>query len=215
MRRHLTAIPEWQAALMSDDGVRLITAADRPRASAALASGFAEDPVFCWLAGRPDSEQRLAGYWRAVINVLTTEKASVTPYVAGDGDSVALWRPVDKWKVETGEVLRALPAYIAAVRHRMLGGLALLSAMEKQHPEEPHHYLEFVATHRDRQGKGLGAAVLQPVLDQADDEGLGCYLESSNPKNMSFYFRLGFEERGEIQGKRGGPPVFPMWRNPR
>lgn len=200
---------------MPEQDVRLITAADRARASAALASGFAHDPVFCWLAGRDDSEARLAPYWRAVIKVLTSDKASVTPYVAGDGDSVALWRPPGKWKVETGEIARALPAYIASVRHRMLGGLALLSAMEKAHPTEPHHYLEFVATHRDRQGKGLGAAVLQPVLDQADTEGVGCYLESSNPRNLAFYARLGFQERGEVRGKRGGPPVFPMWRDAR
>jgi GNAT superfamily N-acetyltransferase len=200
---------------MTGPEARLITPADRPRAAAALASGFATDPVWCWLAGIDDSERRLSRYWRTLVDVATSDGAKVTAYVAGDGDSVALWRPVDRWKVSSGELVRVVPSLLGALRHRVVRSLSLLSALEAVHPTEPHHYLEFVATHRDHQGKGLGAAVLQPALDQADDEGVGAYLESSNPKNIAFYARFGFIERPTLEGRRGGPPVFPMWRDPR
>jgi GNAT superfamily N-acetyltransferase len=200
---------------MTHHEARRITLADRSRAAAALASGFADDPVWCWLAGTDDSERRLYGYWRAVMGVATSDGSTVTTYVAGDADSVAVWRPVDRWKVSTGELVRVFPSLLGALRHRLVRSLSLLSAMEEVHPAEPHHYLEFVATHRDRQGQGLGAAVLQPALDQADDEGVGAYLESSNVRNLAFYARFGFTERATIEGKRGGPPVFPMWRDPR
>lgn len=198
-----------------DPRVRLITLADRSRAAAALASGFAEDPVWCWLSGTDDSERRLSRFWREFVGVATGGATTAITYVAGDGDSVAVWRPVDEWKVRPLELIRVFPGMLGAIRHRLPLSLSLLAAMEEAHPAEPHHYLEFVATHRARQGQGLGAAVLQPVLDQADTEGIGCYLESSNPRNLAFYARLGFEERGEIRGKRGGPPVTPMWRDPR
>ena len=200
---------------MAGPEARLIALADRRRAAAALASGFAEDPVWCWLAGTDDTERRLARYWRAVMDLATSDGTKVAAYVAGDADAVAVWRPVDRWKVSTGELVRVFPRLLGGLRHHLVRSLSLLSAMEAVHPAEPHHYLEFVATHRDRQGQGLGAAVLQPALDQADDEGVGAYLESSNPKNIAFYARFGFTERDIIEGRRGGPPVFPMWRDPR
>jgi GNAT superfamily N-acetyltransferase len=199
---------------MAGPEARLITPADRPRAAAALASGFAHDPVWCWLAGTDDSEQRLLRYWRALVDVATSDGSKVTTYVAGDADSVAVWRPVDRWKVSTGELVRVLPSLLGALRHRLVRSLSLLSAMEEVHPAEPHHYLEFVATHRDHQGKGLGAAVLQPALDQADDEGVGAYLESSKERNVAFYGRHGFRVTREIRFPRG-PKVWLMWRDPR
>lgn len=200
--------------MRADHDVRRIDRADRGRAAAALASGFAEDPVHCWLAGVADCERRLARYWRATLGAILSSPHGIA-YAAGDLESVAVWREVDGWKVTAGELVRIAPAYLAAVRARAVAGLSLLSALERAHPDEPHLYLEYLATRRDRQGRGLGAAVLQPVLDRADEEGLGCYLESSNPRNRPFYARLGFRELGEVRGRRGGPPLVPMWRAPR
>ena len=65
----------------------------------------------------------------------------------------------------------------------------------------------------DRQDAGLGAAVLAPVLDRCDAEGVHAYLESSNPRNLPFYRRLGFVAAGEIP-LPGGPSLIPMWREP-
>ena len=33
---------------------------------------------------------------------------------------------------------------------------------------------------------------MQPVLEQADEEGIPCYLETENEDNIGFYERLGF-----------------------
>ena len=65
------------------------------------------------------------------------------------------------------------------------------------------------------QGKGIGSALLVPGLAQCDETGLPAYLESSKHSNIAFYRRHGFEVTGEIQLPLGGPPIWPMWRNPR
>jgi hypothetical protein len=41
------------------------------------------------------------------------------------------------------------------------------------------------------------------------------YLEASKPDLVPYYSRFGFEVTGEIKLPDGGPPMFPMWRNPR
>ena len=87
--------------------------------------------------------------------------------------------------------------------------------MEKIHPTEPHYYLEVLGTKQGLQGKGIGSAVMSDVLARCDGEGLPAYLESSNPRNIPFYARHGFEVRDLVPRPEGAPPLTPMWREPR
>ena len=91
----------------------------------------------------------------------------------------------------------------------ILGGV-----MSEGHPHERHWYLNVVSTLPSRQSQGLGGAVLAPVLDDADDNGWPCYLESSNPRNVSLYLRHGFVETGQLP-LPDGPSLTQMWREPR
>jgi ribosomal protein S18 acetylase RimI-like enzyme len=43
------------------------------------------------------------------------------------------------------------------------------------------------------QRQGIGSLLLQPILKQADSEGLPCYLETSTEGGVRFYQRRGFE----------------------
>jgi L-amino acid N-acyltransferase YncA len=55
---------------------------------------------------------------------------------------------------------------------------------------------------------------MQHGLLQCDRHHMPAYLESSNPANLSFYERHGFEVLGTIQ-VGASPPIFPMLRHPR
>ena len=52
-------------------------------------------------------------------------------------------------------------------------------------------------------------------LDRCDAEYAPAYLESSNPDNVPYYERFGFEVTGELRLPDGGPSLIPMWRKPR
>ncbi len=64
----------------------------------------------------------------------------------------------------------------------------------------------------ERQGRGLGSALLEFGLVECDRDGTEAYLESSNVANLPLYERFGFEVTGEIQAG-SSPPLYPMVRN--
>ena len=61
----------------------------------------------------------------------------------------------------------------------------------------------------------LGGQVIAPVLERCDVERVPAYLESSNPRNVPFYQRHGFQVVDEIVLEEGGPVLHTMWRDPR
>ncbi len=67
----------------------------------------------------------------------------------------------------------------------------MIEGAHGRHPE--HYYLAVLGTRPDRQGHGVGSALVQPILDICDREQLGAYLESSKEQNMALYRRHGFE----------------------
>jgi hypothetical protein len=46
---------------------------------------------------------------------------------------------------------------------------------------------------------------MKPILDRANAEGLPCYVETEQPRNVAFYLKHGFEQivDGEAAGKSG------------
>jgi GNAT superfamily N-acetyltransferase len=132
-----------------------------------------------------------------------------------DRTGASIWKHPNKWKMPTGDIVRTFPTMIRAFGTKIPRILGALTAIEKVHPKEEHYYLEVLGTHQDRQSKGVGTAVITHTLDRCDAEGMPAYLESSNPRNIPFYARHGFETTGEIVCGKGAPTVTAMWRSPR
>jgi GNAT superfamily N-acetyltransferase len=90
-----------------------------------------------------------------------------------------------------------------------------LLGIERRHPPDPPHwYLAILGTEPAAQGQGLGSAMLGPVLEECDRDGVAAYLESSKDRNLAFYGRHGFQVTEEWRLPRG-PRVWGMWREPR
>ena len=86
--------------------------------------------------------------------------------------------------------------------------------MANFHPKEPHWYLPLIGVDPACQGRGLGDKLLARALARCDAEQFPAYLESSNPRNIPFYQRHGFEVMGKIQ-VGSSPTIVPMLRRPR
>lgn len=73
-------------------------------------------------------------------------------------------------------------------------------------------HLATMGTHPSQQRRGLGTAVLLPMLAHLDQHGQTATLETSEPTNLHFYGRIGFEVVGEVPAQGGAPPVWVMRR---
>jgi len=191
------------------------TAADAPQLAQVLANAFYDDPTVTWMA--PDDERRRRigplgfGTW---LERIYLPKDAV--YTDAGRRAAALWSPPGKWRLSPGLQLRLGPRFVRLFGLKrtplVLRGLALL---DRKHPDDrPHWYLGILGTDPGHQGKGLGSAVMRPVLDRCDAEGLGAYLESSKEQNVPFYRRHGFEVTEEVHLPEG-PPLWLMWSEPR
>jgi GNAT superfamily N-acetyltransferase len=197
--------------------IRPATAADRAKLADSLASAFSEDPLFSWMAGAGPNKP-LQPKMRILFDTflkLDLKRSEHLVFTDEDSIGVAIWKAPNKWKVPTGDMVRALPALLRAFGTKAPRMIGALNAIEKVHPKEEHYYLEALGTRQDMQSKGLGSAVMRHTLDRCDAEGLPAYLESSNPRNVPFYARHGFDVTGEIVVGKGAPTVTAMWREPR
>jgi GNAT superfamily N-acetyltransferase len=91
-----------------------------------------------------------------------------------------------------------------------------MTLTEQQHPDgRAHLYLVFLGVAPDAQGRGLGGELLRDRLSRADAAGVPAYLEASSPHSRPLYERHGFRVTGDPITLPDGPPLWPMWRDPR
>ena len=193
---------------------RNATRADVPALATALAAAFRDDPVWRFITGGdPDRwEARAAGAFGPETAVKLRYGHT---YTTDDRAGAALWAPPGTWRGSASDALQ-----VAWPMLRLCGpggarrGIGVLRASERAHPEgDDHWYLAILGTHPDHQGRGVGSALLRPVLERCDLDGSGAYLESSKPENVPFYERHGFRTTGVITAG-GVPPLTLMWRDP-
>jgi GNAT superfamily N-acetyltransferase len=176
-----------------------------------ISLAFHDDPVWSWAF--PDDERRrlvFRRWWRLFVESMWPQGFS---WMTGPAESVSVWA------VPNGiELTREAESSIPKILDDVVGArapmvLEALLQFEAAHPhDEPHYYLSIVATHDDHRGRGIGESLLAWNLGLVDARHLPAYLESSNPKNLARYERLGFRPREEFTLPDGGPTVTTMWR---
>ena len=192
--------------------VRTATPDERPQIVEPLAEGFYDDPLFRWMF--PDDERRLEenrGGFDLFARRIYFRDGEI--YTTDRFAGTACWIAPGKAHVGVLDQLRLLPGMISVFRRDLPRLNAVLTAFDKAHPKDPHWYLAAIAVHPEWQGRGFGAALLRPMLQRCDAEGLPAYLEATSPRNRTLYERHGFVVRDELS-VRDSPPWWPMWRDP-
>jgi GNAT superfamily N-acetyltransferase len=195
--------------------VREATAQDVEGIADALVRAFFDDPLMAFLFQDDDGRRRKSRLFfvgdakRAIVKA----KGRVETTTDGPAKGGAIWFAPDQWRTGGLELFTQLPMLfkMGTETPRALG---VLNQVEKVHPKTPHWYLAVLGTDPDHQGKGVGSALLAPVLQKCDQEGIPAYLESSKNQNIPFYERHGFTVSSELKLK-DGPSIWPMWRDPK
>ena len=161
-----------------------------------LARAFEADPT--WRALFPNPAKRPAElkwfFTRMVRLVAPVGECYVTP----DGEGVAVWFPPGRLpNMGLGPILRS-GFILAPVRlgarwcHRAWQVFGDAARRQQAEVPTPHWVLDTLAVDPKHQGRGLANALLRPILDRADRDGIPCYVMTHNPKNIAFYEHFGF-----------------------
>ncbi|MFG2435308.1 GNAT family N-acetyltransferase [Streptomyces sp. NPDC048508] len=200
------------AIRVADDG-------DRELVVRLLDEAFQSDPVSGWVF--PDPAYRRATHHRLMAAFTDIVLAEGRVDLAEDGSACALWLDVpaeDHDGAEgAGQEDEDGPAQLRAAVDPDNERVELIGRLTADvHPSgRAHTYLWMIAVSPERQGEGLGSALMEPVLDRCDREGLAAYLEASNARSRALYERLGFVVTGGPLALPDGPAMWPMWREPR
>ena len=178
------------------------------RLLATLTCAFIDDPLVRWLY--PEADSYLLHYPAFVRAFGGGAFELGTAWRSEDFAACALWYPPGNEPDEKA-LLAVIADSVAPGRHAEV--FALLEAMGKVHPTEPHWYLTLIGVDATSQGCGVGAMLLRTTLGLCDRDGLPAYLEASNPRNIPFCERHGFRRR-EALCVGSCPPIVPMWRRP-
>ncbi|MFD0783351.1 GNAT family N-acetyltransferase [Micromonospora azadirachtae] len=191
--------------------VRRATPVDARRLLPVLVHAYLSGPVADWLI--PNITERRVVYYRYFRLMLTHGLRYGRVDTTDDLSAVAIWYRRDE-----------TPAPVVPTYREQLGQAAgkyapkfvLLDTMfEAHHPRVPHDYLAFLAVDPERQGRGVGSALLNRAHARLDAEHRAAYLEASNERNRDLYLRLGYRTGAPMMLPTAGPPIWRMWRGQR
>ncbi len=158
--------------------MRRATTADVAAITEMLVRAFDDDPVANYMfAGHRRRRRGLHSFFSTELGRHYLPHGHV--YTTDDLSGAALWGPPDRERHPVQELLELLPTAPYLLSRHVLGALRLMFTVERLHPNEPHWYLFTLGTAPQRQGKGVGSALLRTVLRHVDREGQPAFLESS------------------------------------
>ena len=187
-------------------------------AAVALGRAFVKDPAVKAVLPEPEDPlvraRLLADLFRSILGIQRRLGEPVFG-VLGDGRVMGAavvggtHRPSVASMMATG--VAQLPRLISAIG---LGGfqrgIKLMDELARNHPPEPHIYLNFLGADPDFQRRRhIGSALLEHLRASAAarSELVGIYLETATEENVAYYSARGYEVLGELR-----PLGVRMWR---
>lgn len=175
---------------------RKATPNDIEQLALALSRSFEGDPfVDGWLvrADQAQSERR-QHLMRVTLKALSRELNET--YTSTNLAGCAVWKRPGEHKLPAWRELLLIPSFarVSGVRRipELLRAFAQIESLHAKHAPHAHYYLHVIGVSPEYQGSGVGSALMAPMMDRFDAENLPAYLETFQPRNVSFYERHGF-----------------------
>lgn len=176
----------------------------------ALTEAFDHDPLYRWLFGESTSRRRaLRDNFTVVTEAGVTNGCLDTTPNCG---AIAIW-------TEPGRALFDDPSALLTVLSRWASPTRLAAASRamtecSRHQPADAAVLHLIGVRPEHAGAGVGSTLIRRRLAELDLIGRTAYLESSNPRNHTFYARHGFTPIAEVRLDTDGPAVTCMLRAP-
>ena len=189
-----------------------------PAAAAMLARAFHDDPLMRYAI--PDSDERARLLPSLYERMIRFGMLAGEVYATGDvPEGVAIWIPPNaKWTRENIEAsgmheFATLIGNDAYQRYREVVSQEWQARLREI--PGPGWYLFILGVEPRVQRRGLGGALMRPILARAYIEQVVCYLETENERNVAFYLKQGFDL---IVSEEAGHSSVRFWtfrRNPK
>jgi ribosomal protein S18 acetylase RimI-like enzyme len=179
---------------------------ERDRALDTLVVAFTADPVERWLY--PEAHDYLRHFPTFLSAFAGKAFAQQTVWRLGEFAGVAVWLP-PHLELDGDAIVQVLSETVSP--EKLDDTFAVLGQMDDAHPKFPHWYLPWFGVDAAVQGRGLGGELMTHCLAFVDNDHLPAYLDSPNPRNVSFYERHGFAVTGQAQVGTC-PPIVSMLR---
>lgn len=195
--------------------IRLASKEDSEAIKDLVKKVFCDDPLMTWfLLQDHRRDAALEAFYDFMVNSYCLPQGLC--WVTTDVSGAALWMPPGKWGLSLIKQFSMVGVIVRSFGWRDL----LLKFSERQkidncHPRKPHYYLAGLGVSEELRGQGVGSALIKPILDRSDQEGLGCYLETNLERNLNFYQRHGFTATQQLDIGPNKLPVWLMWRDPK
>ncbi len=191
--------------------IRTATLEDLEVVVETAARAFDDEVMLRWSFGEERFRERIRRHFRHYDGE-STRRGWVR--VADDGAGVAVWIPPGVR--EEHEAIEAAPP---GSEEEILGDHAdrhdaFWRWVEDHQPGEPLYYLSHICVVPERQGEGLGTALMEEGLARADREGVITWLETSRADNARYYARFGFHTVVAEEAPGDGPRIWFMRRDP-
>ncbi|HTU62693.1 MAG TPA: GNAT family N-acetyltransferase, partial [Polyangiales bacterium] len=170
----------------------------------------ADDPVVSHLLRNSKQSDAWTKYFQIGVEVAfeqgevwtTDELTGACLFFAPDQWRISIWKELESaWRIARATSLATM-LNIRTVFHLLEGAL----------PKEPHYYLLAIGVSAAHRNRGLGTALMRPLLARCQEDQRPAYLENTDPKNHRFYERHGFELTRSLTLPNGTPPIDLMWR---
>ena len=183
-------------------------------AARVLAEAFVDDPVWTAIGPRWRPHRRLSNRVSFAGILAGSRRGGARIRVAREegrvlGATIAF--DPGRWPLSDGSMLWELGWVLAAGPLPVRRGFRDDRAMRSEHVTHPHMYLWFLGVDRERQGQGVGQALLADLHARSEALGLPTFLETGTRENVGFYEYLGYEVLGEI-ALPSGPTSWRMER---
>jgi ribosomal protein S18 acetylase RimI-like enzyme len=204
----------------ADDVATVVVRRGQQRAAAAaIAAGHAEYPSFRFMFPDPRRRARvLPVFFEATVRDAIPYGAVLAASHGDRVDATAVWLPPGRFPWTLRRKLRAAPSFarvMVAAPRSFRSFMRFGGNMEATHRDEQHWYLVVLSVRPTCQRRGLGSALVEPILDRADRDAVPCRLETFDPANVAFYQRFGFEVIDPaFPAIPGGPTLTTMRRPP-